>query len=225
MAYAFRAVGPGAGNVSGGALTVTKPTGTLDGDLIIVVGYLETASNTWASVGSGFVLARAAQAEGTEFTLSVWWKIASGEPASWTWTPTTSAWRTVVCASYTGATGTGTPRVDQTSTNTGVAQAANFQPAPSVTPTVTGDLLIYSYGNFSGAVVTSVTGAATNLRISTGGITISDNPAATTAATGSSSANGGVGSENFAAQHTTYFLNVAGAATAPKRLLLLGVGD
>lgn len=105
MAWAY-GTNTSQGNASGGPLTVNAPASLADGNLIVIVGYLEDDTNTWSSVGSGFTEAKAIDNTG-RFDLRLWWKIASGEGASWTWTPNTNAWRTVVAARYSGGSGTG----------------------------------------------------------------------------------------------------------------------
>lgn len=210
MAYSFRAA-TSAGNASGGALSINKPAGTVDGDLIIVVGYLESDTNTWSSIGTGFTEAKNQDNTGL-FDLRIWYKWASGEPASWTWTPTTTGWRTLVCASYSGGGGSGNP-VDVTSGAQADGVTTPNQTAPSVTTTVANDLLIFGYGNFSGTNVTSMSGAAANLRVSLGGCTIADANIATASATGTSNPLGGPGTEDYAAMHAAFFLNPVAAVT------------
>ena len=80
MAYSHRAA-TAQGNATGGALTVTAPTGLTNGDLIIVAGYLENDTNTWASVGAGFTQAVSVTNTGL-FTMVIWWKWASSEPGT-----------------------------------------------------------------------------------------------------------------------------------------------
>ena len=170
MAYAFRAA-TSQGNASGGALTVTKPTGTVDDDLIVVVAYLESDTNTWASVGAGFTEDTGANIDNTgAFDMRVWWKKASGEPASWTWTPTTNNWRTVVCCSFSGTLGTAGGRVDVRAT--GQADGATTFSCPTVTTTVDNDLLCAYVGNFGGGAYGYTSGPANTERIDFGGLTL-----------------------------------------------------
>jgi hypothetical protein len=207
MAYTYRS-NSSQGNGSGGALTVSKPAGTADGDLIVVVGYLESDTNTWTSVGSGFTEVKNIDNTGL-FDLRMWYKWASGEPASWTWTPNTSAWRTVVVASYSGGSGSGS-QPDVSSSAQGDAQLVANQTAPSVTTTANDDLLTYGYGNFTGTNMTTASGAATNVRISFGGATITDANIATPSATGTTAPNAGPGTEDYAAVHVALFLSPGG---------------
>jgi hypothetical protein len=211
MAYTYRA-SSSAGNASGAGVTLNKPTGTADGDLLVVVAYLEADTNTWSSVGSGFS-SITTQANTGSFLLQVWWKWAASEPASWTWTPTSSNWRTVVCAAYSGGGGSGSvPDVSGGSQGDGINPNTS-QTAPSVTTTAANDMLTFAYGNFNGNNVTATTGAATNLRISFGGVTIADATIATASATGTTAPSAGaVATEDYAAIHAALFLSPGGGA-------------
>lgn len=221
MAYTYRA-SSSQGNASGSGVTVTKPTGTVDGDLIIVVAYLESDTNTWASVGSGFTTSAALTQDNTgAFQLQVWWKIAASEPASWTWTPTTgSVWRTVVCASYSGGSGSG-ERVDVAGGAQGDGVLINSQTAPSVTTTVADDLLIFAYANFSGTDAATTVGAASNLRVSFGGLIIADATIASPGATGTTRPSDGPGTEDYAALHVALFLSPGGGVVAGGAMTLM----
>jgi hypothetical protein len=210
MAYSFRAASTN-GNASGGSLVVSKPTGTVDGDLVVVVAYLESDTNTWSAIGSGFTEDTGAAIANTgALNMRFYWKIASGEGASWTWTPTTNAWRTVHAAAFSGATGAGATRVDVRGAGSqadGVIETS--QTAPSVTPTVAGDLLIFGYGNFSGNTASSLVGAATGLRANVGGVIIGSNEAATTSPTGTTRPVS-IGTNDYAANHVAFFLDTGG---------------
>ncbi len=209
MVYAFRTAST-AGNASGSGLTVTKPSGTADGDLLVALAYLESDTNTWSSVGAGFTALTAFTNTGT-FKMQMWWKIAASEPASWTWTPNTSGWRTVCVAAYTGATGSGAGRVDVQGT---AAQAdgtnVNLN-APGVTTTVNHDLLVAAFGNFQGNAWAFTSGPASAERADFGGVGIYDAVDRATGATGNTVLN--AGTVDYCAQHVAFFLDLAGAAT------------
>ena len=212
MAYTYRA-SSSAGNASGGALTITKPTGTANGDLIIVVAYLESGSNSWASVGAGFTRVTETPEAGTEFTIQMWYKWASSEPSSWTWTPTTTGvWRAAVCAAYSGGSGSGDP-LDVHASAAGLAKLTAAQTAPSVTTTAANDLLIFGYGNFSGTDESGFTGAATTQRVTLGGCTIVDSTIATASATGTTHPSS-AGTEDYAAIHAAFLITGAGGGTS-----------
>ncbi len=207
MAYTFRA-GASAGNSSGGDVSPSKPAGTADGDLLIARAYLEADTNTWATVPSGWSLAGSIANTGG-FTLWVYWKVASSEPASWTWTPTTNNWRTITVDAYSGGV---TPAVDVVGTGgqaDGVLPAS--QTAPSVTTIDDNDLVAFSFGDFSGTNPTSIGGFATNLRTTFGGVAGGDATKTPAGATGTSNA-GGTGTEDYAAIHIAFAI---GASSTP----------
>jgi hypothetical protein len=203
-------------------VTLTKPTGTTNGDLLIVVAYLEADTNTWASVGSGFTSATSVNNTGS-FKLQVWYKWAASEPASWAWTPTSSNWRAVVCSAYSGGTGSGSP-VDVSGSAQADAVIATGQTAPSVTTTAANDLLIFAYGNYSGNNPTGMSGAATNLRVAFGSVTIADATIATASATGTTWPGTGLGTETYAAIHLALLASTGGGGAAQGHMLMTGVG-
>ena len=207
MAYVFRA-GASAGNSSGLGVSPSKPAGTADGDLLIARAYLENDTNTWATVPSGWSLAGSIANTGA-FKLWVYWKIASGEPASWTWTPTTSAWRTITVDAYSGGV---SPSVDVVGAG-GQADAAltTAQTAPSLTTIADNDLVAFSYGNFSGSNPAGMSGFTTNLRTTFGGVAGADATKTPAGATGTSNPSG-MGSEDYAAMHIAFAI---GASSTP----------
>jgi hypothetical protein len=210
MTLAFRTLTT-QGAASGAALTVTKPTGTIDGDIIIVICYLETDTNSWTP-DSGFTLAQTTINTG-KFRQDIFWKRASGEGASWTFTPGTTAFRIITAVSYSGNSGTGTA-IDKTSTNNGNG-IITAQTAPSVTTTAAGDMLIFGYSNFNGDNPTGGSGAATNFRSAFDGQTITDAVIATAAATGTTQPSGGtVGTEDFCAAHVALLLASTSGGTS-----------
>lgn len=212
MAYSFRAA-TSAGNSSGSTVAVNRPTGTADGDLVVWACYLESDTNTWTTTPTNAVIGSSLANTGS-FNLHLFWKIASSEPASWNFAPNASAWRTIVCAAYSGPTGTGSSRVDTSSGSQGDGAFSGNQIAPSVTTTADGNLVIFSYGNFSGTDGPAVGGFATNLRVVGGGVIISDAVQTSAGATGSSGAPP-IGSQDFVAMHTSFLLDTGGGAAAP----------
>jgi len=215
MAYTYRA-STSAGNNSGGALSINKPTGTADGDLLVAVWYLESDTNTFSSVPSGWSLAGSIANTGA-FKIWVYWKKAASEGASWSWTPSSSAWRAAVCAAYSGGTN---PAVDVAGTGgQGDAQTYGNQSAPSVTTVSDNALVIWGYGNYNGDNVPGMAGFCTNLRVSFGGCTIADATKTPAGSTGTSNPNSSIGSEDYAAIHIAFAIGTAGGTT-----YTLGVG-
>lgn len=210
MPYAYRAATT-QGNASGGAISVAKPTGTVDGDLIIVVANLEDDINTWSSVGAGFTALRKDN-NAPLMSCQLWWKRASGEPASWTWTPAAVGWRTVVALTYTNNTGTGN-QVDVD----GVAEIVDgdtIPQAPSVTTTVADDLLVAVHNNYQGAsIAMGSPAAAPTLRVNFGGVGVSDALSVAAGATGVTTFS--AGSVDHVTRHLAMLLDSGGGAADP----------
>lgn len=217
MALAFRAGSTTtAGNSSGSSLTVTKGAGVADGDIMVVNLYLESDTNTWATVPTGWTSVFR-QANAGAFNLELFVKRASSEGASWVWAPTTgSVFRTGVFAAYSGGTGTGTI-LDLANGSQGDAVSPNTsQTAPSIITTGADRMLIFGYGNFSGAAeVTATTGAATNVRVSLGACCIADALRAGAGATGTTAPSAGPGTETYAAIHAALLSDTGSAAPIP----------
>lgn len=70
---------------SGATLTVTKPSGVVDGDYILVGIHVNDVPNDIASVPSGWATIVSKLDYGSEH-LTIFGKSASGEGASWDWT-------------------------------------------------------------------------------------------------------------------------------------------
>jgi hypothetical protein len=201
-----------AGNSTLNSLTVPKGAGVVDNDDMVVVAYLEPDTNTWATVPSGWTSVFR-QANAGAFNIEIFVKRAASEPASWTWIPaTTGVWQTAVFDAYSGGTGTGTI-LDLANGAQADAVIISNQTAPSIVTTVVNDMLIFGYGNFSGADVTATTGAATNLRVSFGGVAIADAIRASAGATGTTAPLSGPGSETYAAIHAALISDTGSGAS------------
>lgn len=205
MPYAFRAATT-QGNASGGAIAVSKPAGTVDGELIIIAANLEDDLNTWSSVGAGFTALRR-DVNAPLMSLQLWWKRASGEPASWTWTPAATGWRSVVALTYSNNTGTGN-QVDVDGTAQ-ILDADTSPDAPSIVTTVANDLLLAVHNNYQGAAATE-TGAATTERADFGGVVISDALSVAAGATGVTTFS--AGTVDHITRHLAMLLDSGGAA-------------
>lgn len=205
-----------AGNGAGDSLAVNKPVGTAQGDLIVIGSYWEADTQT-ITPASGFTEAGVIDNAGA-FQLQVWYKVAgSSEPATYTFTPSVNGqWRTLIGVAYSGGTGSGPWQDGSATTNQGDVVLVSAQTAPSLTTGGANRLLVYGYGNFSGTNATSLTGAASNLRVSVGGLTIGDAAIAAASATGTTAPAGGPGSETFAAMHVAFIsdTDAVGAAVA-----------
>ena len=82
-------------------IIVTKPTGTVDGDILFCwIGWYKTSAVTIDSVPSGWNLLGEYLTNSDKYAL--YYKVASGEPASWVWSFTTTTKVRAVCSCYTG---------------------------------------------------------------------------------------------------------------------------
>lgn len=124
---------------TGTSAVVAKPTGTADGDLLVAtLAYDGTITIT--AVPSGWTLVRT-DTSGT-FKLSTYYKVASSEPASWTWTLSnvlTAPWLAFACG-WSG-TQTVSPFVTS-STNTGSGATAT---ATAVSTATSNALIVAVY--------------------------------------------------------------------------------
>ena len=130
-----RANGTAVGS-SGATLTVSKPAGTVDGDLLVVC-IITPANETISSVPSGWTLITEEQV-GANGWNRAYWKIAASEGASWQWTKSSTGGYVHMCVAYkdsAAATVDVSASAEQTVANTTVT-------APSVVATQANDLLI-----------------------------------------------------------------------------------
>lgn len=203
MALAYRSGSfVSAGNAAGPDLSLTKPTGTADGDVVVVLVYFEPDTCT-PSISPGVWESDSIANTGL-FKLTAFWKYASSEPASYTISNDVAGdqWRTAVGVAYLGGTGAGTLKDVSGSAQGDAVTPVGNQTAPSVTTTGTDRMLTFLYSNFSGSTVTACTGAATNVRGTFGGLAIADALKAAAGATGTTAPSAGTaGTEDYAAMH------------------------
>lgn len=84
---------------AGTSVTVAKPAGTVDGDFL--VAFVSRNSSTIPSAPSGWKTLGSQLGNSSSMILGCWYKVAAGEPASWTWTVLSSInWGWV--GAYTG---------------------------------------------------------------------------------------------------------------------------
>lgn len=206
--YTYRA-SSGNGNSSATSITVTKPTGTLDGDLLVVGIYTESPNGI--TPPAGWTLAVSHAHSGGNFSLFVFWKIASSEGASWVFSHTTgtNAWITSTCGAYSGALGTNDTRVDVYGSSEGTSAVLNDQTAPSVTPAASGTLLVQFSTSIEGGTTTLATGAARNWRRDDGGVALTDRTLPSAAPTGVS----GIGSGGGGTRGTATYIGIHVAFT------------
>lgn len=147
MAIAYRA-GTTAGNASGTDLAINKPTGTADGDILLVVLYRE--AGTWTLPAGWTQIADQANWNAT-LTLTMAWKRASSEGASYTFNLSATTWRIAAMAAFSGCLASGDP-VDVYAAN-GAAEFDEIPDASSITTTVADTMRVCGVGNYTGADV------------------------------------------------------------------------
>lgn len=111
---------------------VTKPTGVVDGDLLVAVAFSFGAPSPpagWTQFGSNLSV--------SSFTVSAWWKVAASEGASFTFTGATATDAAVTA--YVPPSGTLTIDVGNGQANTSSTSCT----APSITLAASGDLLVF----------------------------------------------------------------------------------
>lgn len=82
-------------------ITVTKPAGTVDGDILFCwLGWRNISGYTIDSVPAGWTLLGDYTADADKYAL--YYKIAASEPGSWIWSFTGSGRVRAVCSCYTG---------------------------------------------------------------------------------------------------------------------------
>lgn len=160
MAWTFQTTNS-AGDASGTNLAVTKPTGTVDGNLLIAVVYWEETGTTvtppagWSTV-TGYPVRNTGPTP--DFCMYVFWKIASGEGASFTFVPSVSgAWRTAAVGRWDGNTGTAGDYVDVASTPQ-QGNAANVT-VTAVTTTADSETVLVALSDWAGNNFTRSSGA------------------------------------------------------------------
>ena len=162
MAIAFRAFF----NTSYAARThtiVDKPTGTVDGDIMVVAFFAGYSSSNppdivftepagWTQIGTTTAVTQG----GGGFSGKMWvgWKRASSEGADYTFTHSTSYATQAVIASYSGCLASGSP-VDVFTQNSGLTTTST---GLSVTTTVANTMLLYVAHNWTGSTAAAPSG-------------------------------------------------------------------
>lgn len=176
---------------NGAALTVTKPTGTVDGDFLLAIHMSDTdatlanvtAPAGWTTNGAGSRITNACN-------MKVSWKFASGEGASWSFPGASGGYRFVMVLRISGVHPT-TPfsanPVYSTATGTSTTHTA-----PTITPSVADSLHIIASGKFDvtgrGDYSTTMPGGYTQrAKIGSSQSVAASATLATTAATGTKS--------------------------------------
>lgn len=135
--------------VDAGNLTVTKPSGTADGDLLVAITYADpdgsivTPPSGWSSVGTY----TAAAGRGAVYT-----RTAASEPSSWTFTGNSASANIAAVLRVTGTSA----QVSVTPTWAASSSSSTSHAAPTVTPPHDGNVLITAVAGIFG-VATSFT--------------------------------------------------------------------
>ena len=107
--------------------TLTKPTGTVDGDILFTLVCLRVSGTppTVDSVPSGWNLI-ATRLVSTNYRFYLYWHIASSDGASYAWSLTATAYLHAVCSCYTGGDFNASNPIDVYSDTQYITSDANF---------------------------------------------------------------------------------------------------
>ncbi len=149
-APSFRAAATASG-ATGSSVTVSKPAGTAENDILVALLYLEHGTAT-ITPPSGWALLRDSLQTGPpsfDYRHVTFWKRAgASEPASYQWSFSASAYREAFIVAVQGCVTSGGPIDVEAAT---VNSAQNDAPvAPSVTTTVADTLLVCIYTTANG---------------------------------------------------------------------------
>jgi hypothetical protein len=213
MAVAFRAASSQV-SFTGSTMVVTKPTGTVDDDLLFAVLYIESGTVTVTGVPAGWTLINNGfQANSTgPFRSYVYTKRASGEGASWTWTLSASVstlcWGALAIQGHVG-NGTYIDAAD------GIVDTASNTTAscPSVTTAGTNDYILALAAMFNFQTNSSGGPITTTERLDVSGIVAYDGTMSGTGATGVQTLNRGFAGGDTA--YTIAILQSSGPAPLP----------
>jgi hypothetical protein len=147
-------------------LVVSKPAGVQDGDIVLVafIGDAGGGTMTVNAPDASWTTQVDARDAGPGVRLKVFWKVAAGEPATWTFTIAGgAAYYFHACAAYSGRSGT---PINAQSAASRIAQSGGVTTfaAPSITPSVDGCDVIGIFGSDDTAdhrALTSADGSTT----------------------------------------------------------------
>lgn len=144
MAIAYRS-NASAGGGTGTNLTINKPTGTVDNDIMIAALLNDAGATAWTlPAGWAWIKQSQANGNGNEWC-SVAWKRASSEGASYTFN-VSSTWRTGMIASFSGAFTSGDP---QDSTSAGLGQSDTSVDVASITNATANSMNIIGLSDYN----------------------------------------------------------------------------
>jgi hypothetical protein len=148
MAIAFRASNT-AGNGNGTTLAITKPTGTVDNDIVIINVYFEAPLTTPAISGFTLVQEILETSSTPDMSQATFIRVSASDGASYSITfGGTSSWRTACVVSYSGASTT-TPQDATATENSGTTSTTGT--ALGLTTVTANAMLVFCQADFNGA--------------------------------------------------------------------------
>jgi hypothetical protein len=154
VAIAYRS-GVAAGNASGGNLTINKPSGVVNGDILVVGFYREAGTLT---LPAGWTQVVETRDNGSDaIYLTVAWKRASSEGASYTFTLSTSTWRAGVILAFSGCATSGSP-VDTYATDNTTLSVPRLA---SITTSVANTMRVGYFSDYNSGGLTAGTSGMT----------------------------------------------------------------
>lgn len=188
MAIAFRQYATGGGS-SASSVTCDKPTGTVDGDILIAKVYLENTGDTVTATGWTHI--RTETTAGTvPFRQVLYWKRAASEGASYDFSWTNSVWSHATILAYSGCLASGDVIDDHDGAVDAAVEGTNYYTAPSLTTTVANTMLVYSCETVTGNSIAPDPAMTERVEFDCG--EFADEARAATGATGTRAAEEGV---------------------------------
>ncbi|HZR02677.1 MAG TPA: LamG domain-containing protein [Burkholderiales bacterium] len=184
--------------VSAASVTINVPAGTKAGDLLLAAVAARNAATVTAPAGWTAVAALNTTS-GTTLRQVVYYRVATGtEPASYTFTLSSSVRTAGLIVAYRGV-----DTANPIDVSAGQANAsASTITAPSITPSVTGTMLVGLFSAATGTTISSAAGMAYRADVLSGGgtgiaIGVFDQQQATASATGTRTATAGGSAVNI----------------------------
>lgn len=143
------------------AITQTVPAGVSDGDFLLWTLSTSTATVTFPSTPTGWLVWQAATSVGTTVQEGqvTWYRVASAEPASYSLTLSSARYASEMRAF--GGVDTTTPQ--DVANPTPVTNASGAAAPPAITPVTAGALIFAIASNNAASGVTNTTYSSTNL--------------------------------------------------------------
>ncbi|MEY2569013.1 MAG: hypothetical protein QOE35_3542 [Actinomycetota bacterium] len=168
---AFRDASSASNGAGGTSIVLNKPTGTQPGDVMVAQVAAGGGSGTTITAPSGWTQLDSKN-NGTLVAQKVFWRLATGnEPASWTWTLSSSQEASGGVLAYSGVEQV-TP-LDVTANNK-TAAASTSHVAPAVVTTKANDELVTFYGLKTGTTMTAPSGMTERFDLASTGGTVAN---------------------------------------------------